>query len=67
MDASGLLEGYGRIASKRPELAPWREKVEAIYEDFETRFPHHQSLGGFAPYEPPPDVEVVSAERGPAF
>lgn len=67
MDASGLLDGYGRIAAKRPELAPWREKVEAIYEDFETRFPDHKSLGGITPYEPPPDVEVILAKRGPAF
>jgi len=67
MDASGLLEGYGRIAANRPELAPWRDRIEEIYRDFDTRFPDHGSLGGFTPYEPPSDVEIITAERGPAF
>jgi hypothetical protein len=67
MDASGLLESYGRFAANRPEIAPWCEKTEAIYQELEAKFPDHNSLGGFKPYEPPPDAEVILAQRGPAF
>jgi len=78
LDASGLLEGYGRIAAARPELEPWRRAVEAIYARLEQRFPRHESLGGFRPRSPgrrrwarllgrSARPEAIAVVRGPAF
>jgi hypothetical protein len=50
LDASDLLSAYGRLAAARPELEPWRGRVEALYADFETRFPRHDAAGGFRPW-----------------
>ena len=49
MDRSGLLDGYIRLAADRPELEPWRSRVEAIYAKLEDRYPLHLSVGGFRP------------------
>jgi hypothetical protein len=49
MDQSGLLDGYVRLAADRPELEPWRSRIEAIYAKLEHRYPVHLSLGGFRP------------------
>jgi hypothetical protein len=46
IDRSGLLEGYVRLAADRPELEPWRSRVEAIYAKLEDRYPLHLSVGG---------------------
>jgi hypothetical protein len=49
MDRSGVLDGYMRLAADRPELEPWRSRVEAIYAKLEDRYPFHLSVGGFRP------------------
>jgi hypothetical protein len=49
IDPSGLLDGYVRLAADRPELEPWRSRVEAIYAKLEDRYPLHLSLGGLRP------------------
>jgi hypothetical protein len=49
MDRSGLLDGYVRLAAARPELEPWRGRVEKVYSEIEKAHPVHLSLGGFAP------------------
>jgi hypothetical protein len=53
LDASDLLAAYGGLAATRPELEPWRARVEALYADFETRFPGHDDAGGFRPWAQP--------------
>jgi hypothetical protein len=50
LDASDLLAAYGRLAAARAELEPWRGRVEALYADFEARFPKHDAAGGFRPW-----------------
>jgi hypothetical protein len=49
MDRTNLLDGYRRLAAARPELEPWRSRVEAVYAKLEESYPVHLSLGGFSP------------------
>jgi hypothetical protein len=81
MDRSGLLDGYLRLAAARPELEPWRSRVEEIYGGIERRHPIHFSLGGFAPLtrrkrplikrlfrrKRDKASEEITVERGPSF
>lgn len=68
MDRSGLLDGYVRLAAARPELQPWRSRVEAIYREMEIRYPAHLSLGGFAPWVKPkrPLIKRLLRRKRPA-
>jgi hypothetical protein len=79
MDRTDLLAGYARLATARPEIEPWRTRVEAIYGKLEERFPIHLSLGGFTPWvgrkrslvkrllRPKRDPEEITVERGAGF
>jgi hypothetical protein len=81
MDRSGLLGGYVRLAAGRPELEPWRRRVEAIYAKLEDRYPLHLSLGGFRPrrqrkrsllkrllrHKRDDTTDEIGVERGPDF
>ncbi len=49
IDRSGVLDGYVRLAADRPELEPWRSRVEDIYAKLEARYPVHLSVGGARP------------------
>jgi hypothetical protein len=39
MDATDLLDRYQQVAAGRPELAPWRQRIEALLERIEARYP----------------------------
>jgi hypothetical protein len=82
MDGTGLIDGYLRLAAARPELEPWRRRVEAIYAKLEESHPVHLSLGGFQPLvgrkgslvkrlkrmlRPKPAPVPITVERGAAF
>jgi hypothetical protein len=81
MDRSRLLDGYVRLAADRPELEPWRTRVEAIYSELERHYPVHSSRSGFAPlakgkrplikrllwHKRDKAPEEITVERGPNF